>query len=134
MSGVDDGHLMTFLRYHLNSDAKGLLEGGSEEILWWESLYELVLFTTVWNFINKTAFCLDTENFLMASNMIYAYSQVILLVNCSVKFKLEQNLDSAMLGITVFFDIPEYRTLKNFLLLNLLKIFFHIEVCKTLLL
>lgn len=60
--------------------------------------------------------------------------KVILLINCSVKFKLEQNLDSAMLGITVVFDIPEHRTLKNFLLLNLLKIFCHIEGCKTLLL
>jgi hypothetical protein len=78
MSGVDDGHLMTFLRY-LNSGAKGLLGGGggSEEILWCKSLYELVLFTTVWNFINKTAFFffLETENFLMASSMIYAYSR-----------------------------------------------------------
>lgn len=44
MSGVDDGHLMTVLRY-LNSGAKGLL----------------VLFTTVWNFINKTAFFLETK-------------------------------------------------------------------------
>lgn len=74
MSGVDDGHLMTFLRYHLNSGAKGLL-GGSEEIVQWKSLYELVLFSTVWNFINKTAFFLDTESFLMASSMIYAYNQ-----------------------------------------------------------
>jgi len=36
MSGVDDGHLMTFLRYHLNSGAKVLLGEGrggwSEEI------------------------------------------------------------------------------------------------------
>lgn len=92
------------------------------------------MFTTVWNFINKTAFFLDTEHFLMASSMIYAYSQVILLVNCSIKFKLEQNLDSAMLGITEVFDIPEYRTLKNFLLLNLLKTFSHTEDYKTLLL
>lgn len=61
-------------------------------------------------------------------------AKVILLVNCSVKFKLEQNLDSAMLGITVIFDLPEYRTLKNFLLLNLVKIFCLIEGCKTLLL
>lgn len=59
--------------------------------------------------------------------------KVVLLVNCSVKFKLEQNLDNAMLGITVVFDIPEYMTLKNFLLLNLLKIFCDIEGCKTLL-
>ena len=60
--------------------------------------------------------------------------KVILLVNCSVKFKLEQNLGSTMLGMTVVFDTPECRTLKNFLLLNLLEIFCHIEGCKTLLL
>lgn len=59
--------------------------------------------------------------------------KVILLVNCSVKFKPMQNLDSAMLAITVIFDILEYRTPKNFLLLNLLKIFCLIEGCKTLL-
>jgi len=60
--------------------------------------------------------------------------KVILLVNCSIKFKLEQNLVSAMLGITVVFDITAYRTPKNFLLLNMLKIFSPIERCKTLLL
>lgn len=82
MSGVDDGHLMTFLSYHLNngllywafnSGAEGHL--GGEKILWWKSLYELVLFTTVWIFINKTSFSLETENFLMASSMIYANIQ-----------------------------------------------------------
>jgi hypothetical protein len=62
MSGVEDGHLVTVLRY-LNSGAKGLLGEGSEEILWWKSLYELVLFTTVWNFINKTAFFPETKFF-----------------------------------------------------------------------
>lgn len=60
--------------------------------------------------------------------------KVLLLVNCSIKFKLEQNLVSAMLGITVLFDITSYRTPKNFLLLNVLKIFSPIEGCKTLLL
>ena len=58
--------------------------------------------------------------------------RVILLVNCSVKFRLEQNMDSAMLGITLVFYIPENRTLKHFLLFNLLKIYCHIEGCKTL--
>jgi hypothetical protein len=41
-------------------------------------------------------------------------------------------MGSAMLGITVVFDIPESMTLQNFLLLNLLKIICHIEGCKTL--
>lgn len=50
MSGVDDGHLMTFLRY-LNSGAKGLLgEGGK-----WG------------NFV--------MEDIVLTSSMIYAYSQ-----------------------------------------------------------
>jgi len=40
-----------------------------------KALYELVLFTTVWNFINKTAFFLEIEKFLMASSMIYACSK-----------------------------------------------------------